>query len=168
MSRHQGQHIRAQGVRKALPVPLEKFFTNESVLVFCMLYSLCVHVWNGSKESMFVCSIVEEKYLLSECSQHAPPFWGALERHVGSFALSLLRSLSLCLLSVCLPTPYTHPCSLLLIAFRESVRRASDFSHSSRFVSGYLEAASSKGAKRSHGLHKYTCNSLSLPQAAGQ
>lgn len=74
MSRHQGQHIRAQGVRKALLVPLEKFFTNESVLVFCMLYSLCVHMWNGSKENMFVCSIVEEKYLLFRVFSACTPF----------------------------------------------------------------------------------------------
>lgn len=43
------------------------------------------------------------------------PLWGALAGHVGSFALSLLRSLSLCLLSVHLPTPIHTP--LLFIAY---------------------------------------------------
>ena len=48
-------------------------FMNQSVLVCCMLYSVCVHVWNGSKENMFVCSIGEEKYLLSRSlSEHIP------------------------------------------------------------------------------------------------
>lgn len=70
MSRHKGRHRRAQGVRKALPMPLEKFFTNESVLVFCMLYSLCVEQLQGE----YVCSIVEEKYLLFRVFSACTPF----------------------------------------------------------------------------------------------
>lgn len=55
MSRHKGQYIRAQGVRKALPMPLEKFFTYKSVLVFCMLYSLCVERLQGEYVCLLYC-----------------------------------------------------------------------------------------------------------------
>lgn len=57
---------------KLYPSLWTKFcFMSQSVLVCCVLYSVCVHMWNGSKENMFVYSVGEEKYLLSRVpSEH--------------------------------------------------------------------------------------------------
>lgn len=96
-------------------------FMNQPVLVCWVLHSVCVHMWNSSKEIMFVCSIGKEKYPLFKSALRMYPLWGALTGPVGSFALSLFRSSSLCLLNV--------PTLAFYLAFSDSGRRSPDFSH---------------------------------------
>lgn len=62
MNGYQGRHIRADGARKALPMPLDKILLYELVCacLLCAVFCVCVQ-GNGSKVSMFVCSVGEEK-----------------------------------------------------------------------------------------------------------
>lgn len=55
-------------------MPLDKILhVNQPVLVSCVLYPACVHVFSDCKENIFVCPLGEVKHLFSRgLSEHVP------------------------------------------------------------------------------------------------
>lgn len=121
---------------------------------FCMWTSLCLFsvccVLRACTRSM-----AARKICLPSWWRRTPAFqrslrtyvlWWTLASSIWSCAVSLLRSVGLCL--------HSAPCLLLLTAFMGGGNRGPDFPHLWRFVSGHLDAADSKGGEGSRDLHR--------------
>lgn len=144
---------------KCYPCLWTKFCIWTSLCLFPVCCILCVHTCSMTARKICLFALlVKKNTCVSEVSQNTSPLVNTSKSHRILCSITAQVCESAC--TVLLLLPFTTD------SFHEWWEKRPWLSW--RFVLGHLDAANTKGVKGSSDLHKYTCNLLSLSQAAGQ